>query len=360
MESHLTLKKASSKLHSFFRRIGTALRLPLLPRIPHRAMAHNAHPLSSLPLDPYQWHESVLSTRTLSYMSTTDALGSSGGHLPQYTWSRNPTRQSSMTDGSSYDLEMVVAQSRDTPANETVVLPESVADSLLFRLPPELREKVYAYCITAAGNAYVEWPAPVIVGAMGHGMCPELLRTCKAIRDEAGPMLYALNGMAFQHPSDANMFVRAMTSPAYSRCITKLRLHVRAQDTRLWMPYLTSSIDRSRSLKADFPSLRELHVRYISNKWNHALPPEQNMKLWEDAKFEEVINGLRQVFYPPKTEATKPLNEMTAHDFMAYVDRHRPGEDMAFKRQLLELHKAHAPPIPEADGPPPVVRVTCR
>jgi len=143
-----------------------------------------------------------------------------------------------------------------------------------------------------------------------------------------------------------------------------LSLHLKAQDTRLWMPYLTST-DSTRSLKADFPHIRELSVRFRSNKWNHTLSPDQNMKLWcEDSRLDEVVDGLRHVYMPTKRTpspnglAMKPLNEMTEQDFMAFVDRHRPGEDMAFKRQLLELHKAHVPAA-AAPPPPPSIRVIC-
>ncbi|KAK4545244.1 hypothetical protein LTR36_003424 [Oleoguttula mirabilis] len=326
----------------------------------------NTH-LSATPMDPYTWRESVLSTRSLSFLSTADALGSPrlGSHSRNVSLghTREPMRRNTMTDDSDYDLEMGGTNRGDRGLNDIPELPDSVAESALFTLPREIRDRVYSFCLTAQNGVPVEWPS--LPGAKAvYDLQPQLLRTCKIIRDEAAPMLFSLNNLTFHHPSDANMFVRAMATPALSRrYVTHLSLHVKATDTRLWMPYLMST-DEHRSLKADFLGLREVAVRYRSNKWNHSLSPDQNLKNWsEDSRLDEIIDGLRHVFLPPPpsksaSDGVKPLNEMNEHEFMRFVDARRPGEDMAFKRQLLELHKAHAPAAARAPDPP-AIKVVC-
>ncbi|TKA24517.1 hypothetical protein B0A50_06674 [Salinomyces thailandicus] len=325
-----------------------------------------------MPVDPYQWRESVMSTRSLSYISNADVYGTQD-HSASY--SRQPSRRNTST---SDDSDLMMADTQDLPAvrerdlDDIPELPDTVADCLLFTLPREIRDRVYSFCLTAQNGLQVEWPPLPGTKAL-YDLQPQLLRLCKIIRDEAAPLLYSLNKMTFHHPSDANMFARAMASPLLiRRFTTSISLHVRATDTRLWMPYLTSN-DAHRSLKADFPSLREVNVRFRSNKWNHSAPPEQNINvcLTEDNKLNEVVDGLRHVFLPkppppeppsrsdPDAEGVKPLNEMNAAEFMRFVDARRPGEDMAFKRQLLELHKAHAP-AGRARGPEtPNIRVLC-
>lgn len=326
----------------------------------------NTH-LSATPMDPYAWRESVLSTRSLSYLSTTDALGDSGHGIhsrnASLSYVREPTRRNTMTEDSDYDLEMGGTNSGDRGLNDVPELPESVAHSALFTLPREIRDRIYSFCLTAQNGLPVEWPA--LPGAKAvYDLQPQILRTCKIIRDEAAPMLFSLNNLTFHHPSDANMFVRAIASPALSRrYVTHLSLHIKTSDTRLWMPYLTST-DGHRSLKADFQGVREIAVRYRSNRWNHSFSPDQNLKNWsEDSRLEEIIDGLRNVFLPPPPSKTdpdsvKPLNEMNEDEFWRFVDARKPGEDMAFKRQLLELHKAHAPAAARAPDPPSI-RVVC-
>lgn len=75
----------------------------------------------------------------------------------------------------------------------------------------------------------------------------------------------------------------------------------------------------------------------------------------EDSRLDEIAGGPNHVLIPPPRKPgsdgkdgdedikQKPVNEMSEREFMNFVDERRPGEDMAFKRQLLELHKASAP-----------------
>ncbi|KAK5131468.1 hypothetical protein LTR08_000932 [Meristemomyces frigidus] len=327
----------------------------------------NAH-LSSTPMDPYEWRESVLSTRSLSHISIADLHGS---HSRNASLNRFRPQPVTATDDSDYDLEMSGTNDGERGLNDIPELPESVVDSALFTLPREIRDRIYSYCLTAQLGLPVEWPS--LPGAKAaYDLQPQLLRTCSIIHDEAAPLLYSLNIMTFHHPSDANMFVRAIASPALARkFVTHVSMHVKAMDTRLWMPYL-SSTDEHRSLKADFPWAREVGVRFRSNKWNHSVPPEVNLKAWaEDSRLDEIIDGLRHVFrappppppppkgHPPDHDDVKPINEMNAREFARFVDGKRPGEDMAFKQHLLELHKAHVPLAVLHPRDPPAIKVIC-
>ena len=84
--------------------------------------------------------------------------------------------------------------------SEVEMLPKSVAASPLFRLPRELRETIWAYCLV--GQWPILWPSET----NDTGLAIHLLRVCQPIYDEAAPILYSNNTLNFQHPSDANMF----------------------------------------------------------------------------------------------------------------------------------------------------------
>ena len=168
----------------------------------------------------------------------------------------------------------------------------SVTGSDLFRLPREVRDKIYRMCLTAHGGNVVEW----LSAHQPWAMSPKLLGTCKAVYHEAGPLLYAMNTLGFHHPSDANMLVRAISCPTLAQKISSVSLVVRAQDTRLWVPYLDSSQKR-RSLKSDFPNLRQLDIRFKSNKWQHTQNPWNNLRSWhEDSRLDEIVDCVRTVF----------------------------------------------------------------
>ena len=319
----------------------------------------NTH-LSAAPSDAYQWRESVLSTRSLSYMSTADATGSPSSSATNRPRSRSggnnshrpPSRRSTeMTDDSDYGLEMA---NRDRELKDIPELPDSVAESPLFILPREIRDRVYSFCMTAQGGLPVESP----IEKRAYAMQPQLLRTCKIIFNEAAPLLYTLNNMTFHHPSDANMFARATSSPILARHVSSLSLHIKAQDTRLWMPYLTSR-DTHRSLKADFPYLRELSIRFRSNKWNHTQPPEANMKLWsEDSRLDEIIDGIRHVFLPDGPH--EPKNE---RELETYISNH-PSDfpldpsDPSYKKQWLDIQSARAAFTAKREATP-TIKVVC-
>jgi hypothetical protein len=261
--------------------------------------------------DHGEWRESVLSTRSLSYMSTADAANPRDRSMSRgmtYPRRPGPVRQATeMTDDSDYSLE--IAQ-RDIELNDIPELPESVAESPLFLLPREIRDRIYSFCLTAREGEPLEWPTE----HLQCGLQPQLLRTCKIIYNEAGPMLYTLNDMTFHHPSDANMFVRAVSSQRFSHHVSKLSLHIRATDTRIWMPYIMTSRDRHRGLEYDFPHLRELSIRIRSNKWQHNLSPEANLKIWsEDERFDEIVDGIRSVYLPAGPQIPKTDDELDTY-----------------------------------------------
>ncbi|WPH03454.1 Hypothetical protein R9X50_00633400 [Acrodontium crateriforme] len=281
-----------------------------------------------------------------------------------------------MSEESGHALEMTPSVKGEQGLNDIPELPDSVAESPLFILPREIRDRIYNFCLTTC-NAFpnpfpIEWPT-LPSSTVVLDLHPQLLRTCKIIHEEATPLLYTLNIMAFHHPSDANMFVRAISSPKFSNRISRISLHIKAADTRLWMPYLTST-DGTRSLKADFPNIRELGVRYRSNKWSHALTPDSNMKLWaEDSRLDEIIDGLRQVFIPPAAADPMRLGrdgkprEFTEVSFLDYIDGrhatetfrsmgHRNSTDLVGLRK--EPPKSRQPAA-NAHVDAPTIRIIC-
>ncbi|KAM0714052.1 hypothetical protein Q7P37_011016 [Cladosporium fusiforme] len=325
---------------------------------------HRPPPIATA--DPHPWRESVLSTRTLSYISQADALGSPGHppNSPFFSHSRNtsgnhmfrgPTRQSTMDEESEAGLEMT----RTRRLEDITELPDSVARSRLFSLPREIRDRVYLFCLTAREGEPVKWPA--MSGDKSLAMTPQLLRTCKLIYAEATSVLYSSNTLFFTHPSDANMFARAICSPIGT--ITHLNLEVKAQDNRLWMPYLTST-DSNRSLKADFPSLKELFIRFKSNKWQHGLSIEQNLRhTLEDSRLEETVRGLGHVFFPAETTELPASTPATQEDFQRYLEANPeafPSEEGTFKQRLLQLHRAQQAFASTRQPPsPPSIKIIC-
>ncbi|KAI9705665.1 MAG: hypothetical protein M1820_005075 [Bogoriella megaspora] len=190
--------------------------------------------------------ESVLSTRSMSYLSTAEALSTPPADNPPPM----PPLHAEMA--------------------KTVADPYDA--SIWFRLPRELRDRIYCYALTSS-QPFV-WPSE----HSSHGLAPALLATSKRILDETAPIVYGENKFMFNHPSDANMFVHIMSQQHACR-ITNICLRIRDKDLRLWTAYLgsTSSI---RSLKADMPSLKMLWIFFRSSAWNHANDPAENFRNW--------------------------------------------------------------------------------
>lgn len=277
------------------------------------------------------YRESVLSTRSLSYVS----------HASTYTMSRHCDSE---FDVNMSDVDAPILPSTDV---ETQPLPASVAHSLLFELPRELRERIYSLVLTTQDDEdkSIEWPTQV--KKRPYHLQPALLRTCKIVLSEAAPLLYTQNTFEWTHPSDANVFVRAFASPIYGRQIARVRLDLKAGEMRLWMPYLTST-DDVRSLRADFPNMRELGVRYQSLQWAHNRSVEENLMSWcDDKKLDEMLRGLRSVF---PSKVTDDLNDYDLgigdQEFRDYLARNPvnfddPNETREFRTRLHAAHKVH-------------------
>ncbi|KAF2860186.1 hypothetical protein K470DRAFT_217595 [Piedraia hortae CBS 480.64] len=201
-------------------------------------------------------------------------------------------------------------------------------------LPLEIRGRIYGYCLTAADGMRVGWPAP----PLAYGLQPQLLRVSRVIYEEAGPVLYSSNWLAFHHASDANMFARAMASSDLVQHHVKfLALSIKASETRLWMPYLTGGSGedaRTRRLTSDFPALRELSVRYRSNRWYPQVDMEQVLGHWlDDMRLFEVIDGLSSVL-GRRPGPERAVDDIDLCEFMAFTNSRAP-EDKTFGRLKL-------------------------
>lgn len=226
--------------------------------------------------DPYEWKESVLSTRSLSYISTMDALDS-----PRPPIMRKNTLTSITSSMGDEDYHDALSQ---VPAN----LPPSVSSSPLFRLPRDLRLQVYSYLMTSPTN--IVWPT----ATQRLDLNPQVLLTCRAVYEEAAYVLYAKNTPCFAHPSDANMFAHALSSRVHATCIPHITLRIRTQDTRLWTGWFNTNAPE-RSLIRDFPGLRQLTIRYRGPRWQPSLTERQNAELWlKDQKLQEIILSVRK------------------------------------------------------------------
>lgn len=223
---------------------------------------------------------------------------------------------------------------------EVEMLPKSVAASPLFRLPRELREIIWAYCLV--GQWPILWPSET----NDTGLAVQLLRVCHTIYSEAAPMLYSNNTLNFQHPSDANMFHWAHNerlgisnsgdAEQYSmsnisilspgKTITRLLLNIRDRDVRLlWTAYLGSS-SPIRSLLHDYPNLQTLHVTLQSRYWD-LFPgtPEDKFRRWtQDRSLKEVCLNMEGKTEAPDVKVLV-VNTLPVRDIVSLL-RAFPGE----------------------------------
>ena len=170
--------------------------------------------------------------------------------------------ESPTTDPSTYtDAQQMLEL---TPSQEQTgdQLPKSVAKSPLFKLPKEIRLRIYSYCLTSRYS--VMWPTD----RLGLDLQPKLLLMCSAVYEEAVDLLYS-NMLHFAHPSDANMFLW-VHNPELCRTISKIVFTIRDREVPvIWSNYL-SSTKPERSLLNDYPSLRVLHIQFRSTFMNIA------------------------------------------------------------------------------------------
>ncbi|KAG9550974.1 hypothetical protein KCV01_g23188, partial [Aureobasidium melanogenum] len=230
--------------------------------------------------DPYQWHESVLSTRSLSYVSTIDALESA---VRPSTLRKNTLTSITSSYADEDDFHDALTQ---VPSTDN--LPPSVSSSPLFRLPRDLRLQIYSCLLTSSQN--ILWP----VEHQSHNLNPQLLRTCRSIYEEGAHVLYQTNTLAFAHPSDANMFAHALSNRSFASLIPHVTLRIRSNDTRLWTAWFNTKA-AERSLVHDLPGLRQLTIRYRGPRWQPSLNEKANADLWlKDPKLQEIILSVRK------------------------------------------------------------------
>lgn len=273
-----------------------------------------------------------------------------------------------MDDLPDVELDMVDNHHGDDDDDDAQPLPSSVANSLLFALPREIREKIYSLCLHARDALPVEWPRPDTHRRHNpYHIQPQLLRTCRIVHSESAPLLYALNNLTFHHPSDSNVFVRALCDTAFGRRITGLSLHVKAGDIRMWMTYLTST-DPHRSLRYDFPNLRDLGLRYRSSRWNAGNSAEHNLKSWiDDSRLDELIDGVRGVYRPywctPQEEKSRAAEEQGLSGFDHDNDLPEPefltrDETVRARDRYFELRHARLERALQKDSAP-LIRICC-
>jgi hypothetical protein len=153
---------------------------------------------------------------------------------------------------SGEDVPMTDIESIDSKISTTTTVQDQ--NSLLLSLPPELRQRIWYYCLHNHEQP-ITWPAKI---KCGDNLALGLLRTCKFIHDEAAPYLYDNAIPLFRHPSDANMFLHNHNVQLCRRT-RRLLLHILDRDLPLWTGYFTST-HPSRSLHHDYPSLTDLYL----------------------------------------------------------------------------------------------------
>lgn len=290
------------------------------------------------PTDAYQWRESVLSTRSLSYISTVpddhespdvsssdpyrpSPRRSSIARIPSYGFGNNLARtrrntlmsMSSMGDDDNNNTNNIQEESEEDDEETLEVAQrrrhhhktqirqeemEQTPTSPLLSLPFELRQLIFSYALSPS-SALVEipWPTPTL---QSH-LHPALLRTNRQIHAEASRILYTTTNLSFAHPSDANMFRRALASPLYAPLLPHFTLRIASSDAKLWTSYFHST-SPERSLVKDFPNLQSLTIRYVGLRYDTRFEWERNAIHWlRDDRLQEVILAVRKCCDPGRT-----------------------------------------------------------
>jgi len=291
-------------------------------------------PPGPTPTDPYQWRESVLSTRSLSYISMVhdDTNGPSSPRsrvtmmrnssftFPNFNHTRRNTLMSISSLGEDEDEETLEIGGRrrrsdiaehaedaiqgslipaygDGPRcqspsqEEKEMIPGSIANSPLFCLPRELRQLIWSYALSPSDpDVAIPWPST----HLSSHLQPQLLRTCRVIYEESVEILYTTTNLSFGHPSDANMFRRALASQAYAMLLPHFTLQIKSTDAKLWTGWFNSN-SQERSLVKDYPNLQSITIRYQGLRYDRRFTEEQNAHLWlKDSKLQEVVLSVRK------------------------------------------------------------------
>lgn len=282
------------------------------------------------PTDAYQWRESVLSTRSLSYITVVDDMEMIAANgmptpasprrviarnasytFPNFSHTRRNTLMSISSLGEDEETLEIGSDRRHQLQSQTLVekqaeeaspdrettpspeeaLPSSIASSPLFRLPRELRQLIWSYALSPSESSIeVPWPSTRLTSHLQ----PQLLRTCKPIYHESAEILYTTTNLSFAHPSDANMFRRALADQTFAQLLPHFTLRIKSSDAKLWTSYFNSH-SPERSLVRDFPSLQSLTIRWQGLRYDRRYTEEQNAHLWlKDSRLQEALLAVRK------------------------------------------------------------------
>lgn len=171
-------------------------------------------------------------------------------------------------------------------------IPEAATS--LFRLPREIRDKVYQYILVSPG--FCAWPIEDMRSREERpkAISPTILRTCHTAYEEAAPILYHRNTFGFDHPSNCNVF-RCIMDRNYAQSISSVIFRIREKDRSLWKAYF-SSTDPIRSLKCDFPNLSKMGIWIRPTSWwQPNVNTESNFeRLLEHPRLQELGMSLEQ------------------------------------------------------------------
>lgn len=237
-----------------------------------------------LPSQPASKPQTAATTPLSATSSSSSAPGSSSPKTPTQRTPSHLTPTTARTQTTTFHPAGPLApltSSSSTTSTATTPQPPSP----FFRLPRELRDRIYIYVLTTPTALLLPTENP------SFGLSPALLRVSRQLHAEAGPLLYKLNRFTFSHPSDCAAF-RALADADCAADIASVALRVKERELRLWMRYLAST-DRDYAIAADLPNLRYLVVFLRQSWWVGAVDPEINLRQWlHNGKVKSLCKGL--------------------------------------------------------------------
>ncbi|KAF4550608.1 Hypothetical protein D9617_16g013960 [Elsinoe fawcettii] len=225
------------------------------------------------PTHPPTFRESVLSTRQLSYTSTTEPTTPA-------------SRKSTLTAIPDADIEMTLS----SPSSTYAPSPSPTPSSPLFRLPQELRAQIWTYLLSSHPLG-INFPS----AHLDRALSPQILRLSRPIAAEALPILYGGNRFIFSHPSDGNVFAHCVADARAVRgFVSELILRVKNSDAKLWTGYFNTN-DETRSLVRDFPGVKKVTVRFRGPRYAGHMTAEENAMAWlREKTLLEVVMSVRK------------------------------------------------------------------
>jgi len=208
--------------------------------------------------------------------------------------------------------DCILVSDKYAVASEAPVL----SSSCFLGLPQEIRDEIYAYCLTAP-QGRISWPARSPMNHVTSG----LLASCRQIHKEAGPILYNKNIFVFNHPSDLNVFRHIMDRHSREMCRVELRL--RERDLRMWTSYF-SSTHATRSLITDLPNLTNLDIHLRHNAWSFGVDLEEAMRTWHNNKPLKHLCLSLEGKTPEHAQTTVIMSMRTGEPQLDYLRRNMP------------------------------------